>query len=71
MTGPSYTDPETQGIIPRMVKSVFNKIENASEDIEFTVKVSMVEIYNERIKVTLSFHKIGLTRPNQSKFENS
>lgn len=41
---------EMQGIIPRMVRTVFNRIETASEAIEFTVKVAMVEIYMERIK---------------------
>ena len=43
-------DIELQGIIPRMVRTVFNRIEHASEDIMFSVHVSMVEIYNERIK---------------------
>ena len=33
-----------------MVRTVFNRIETASESIEFTVKVSMIEIYMERIK---------------------
>jgi kinesin family member 5 len=39
-----------QGIVPRMVRTVFNRIDTASENIEFTVKVSMLEIYMERIK---------------------
>ena len=39
-----------KGIIPRMVRTVFNRIETASENIEFTVKVSMMEIYMERIR---------------------
>ena len=43
-------DVENQGIIPRMVRTVFNRIETASENVEFSVKVSMCEIYNERIK---------------------
>ena len=50
MMGPSITDVEMMGIIPRMVRTVFNRIENASEHIEFQVKVSCCEIYNERIK---------------------
>ena len=50
MQGPSMDDIELQGIIPRMVRTVFNRIENADENIEFTVKVSMCEIYNEKIK---------------------
>jgi len=49
MTGPNIEDIEMQGIIPRMVRTVFTRIENASEDVTFTVTVSMVEIYMERI----------------------
>lgn len=41
------------GIIPRMVRTVFNRIETANENIEFTVKVSMMEIYMEKIRVRL------------------
>ena len=33
-----------------MVRTVFNRIETASEAIEFSVKVSMVEIYMEKIR---------------------
>jgi len=43
-----------------MVKTVFGKIENASEDIEFTVKVSMIEIYMERVKDLLDPMKTNL-----------
>ena len=53
MQGPDLSaieDVENQGIIPRMVRTVFNRIETASENVEFSVKVSMCEIYNERIK---------------------
>lgn len=50
MQGPDIDDIEMQGIIPRMVRTVFSRIENADENIEFTVKVSMCEIYNEKIK---------------------
>ena len=60
MVGPSIEDPERQGIIPRMVKTVFEKIENASEDIEFTVKISMIEIYMEKIKDLLDPTKTNL-----------
>ena len=49
MQGPDL-NVEEQGIIPRMVRTIFNRIDTASEDIEFTVKVAMAEIYNERIK---------------------
>lgn len=63
MTGPSISnieDVEMQGIIPRMVRTVFTRIENASEDIVFNVTVSMVEIYNERIKDLLDPSKDNL-----------
>ena len=43
-----------------MVKTVFERIENASENIDFTVKVSMVEIYMERIKDLFDPSKINL-----------
>lgn len=43
-----------------MVKTVFEKIEGASEDIEFTVKVSMIEIYMEKLKDLLDPSKTNL-----------
>lgn len=50
MQGPDIEDLELQGIVPRMVRTVFNRIDNSSENIEFTVKVSMMEIYMEKIR---------------------
>lgn len=49
MQGPDIEDFEMQGIIPRMVRTVFARIETAGEHLEFTVKISMIEIYMERI----------------------
>lgn len=49
MTGPDVESEELRGIIPRMVSHIFKTIEMAPEDIEFTVKVSMIEIYMEKI----------------------
>jgi kinesin family protein 5 len=60
MQGPDIENLEMQGIIPRMVRTVFNQIETASENIEFTVKVSMVEIYCERVKDLLEPSKDNL-----------
>lgn len=37
-----------------MVKTVFNKIESSAENFEFTVKVSMLEIYLENVKDLLN-----------------
>lgn len=60
MQGPDIEDLELQGIVPRMVRTVFNRIENMSENIEFTVKVSMAEIYMEQIKDLLDPTKVNL-----------
>jgi kinesin family protein 5 len=60
MQGPDINDIEKQGIIPRMVRTVFSRIENAPENIEFMVKVAMAEIYNERIKDLLDPTKDNL-----------
>jgi kinesin family member 5 len=60
MQGPSIDDVEMQGIIPRMVRTVFNRIETANENMEFSVKVSMCEIYNEKIKDLLDPRKDNL-----------
>jgi len=47
-------DPNLTGIVPRMVKTLFDRMNAASESIEFTVKVSMLEIYCENIKDLLN-----------------
>ena len=60
MTGPDIDHEEDMGIIPRMVRHIFSKIEKSSEDIEFTVKVSMVEIYLEKIRDLLDPKKFNL-----------
>jgi len=60
MQGPNIEDLEMQGIIPRMVRTVFSRIENAGEHLEFTVKISMIEIYMEKIKDLLDPKKDNL-----------
>lgn len=35
MTGSNIDNIETQGIIPRMIRTVFNRIDTASDAIEF------------------------------------
>ena len=54
MVGPDIDDVENQGIIPSVVRTVFNRIETSPENMEFTVSVSMCEIYNEKIKDLLN-----------------
>lgn len=43
-------NPEKEGIIPRMIRHLFNFIVNSSSDTEYIVKVSMIEIYMEKVK---------------------
>lgn len=42
------------GIIPRVMNRIFEMIEQSSETLEFSIKVSMLEIYNERIQDLLN-----------------
>lgn len=42
------------GMIPRIVSSVFNRIEDAPDTTEFTIRVSYLEIYMERVRDLLS-----------------
>lgn len=48
------------GLIPRLVVALFENIFKCSEDIEFLVKVSYVEIYMERIRDLLDISKDNL-----------
>lgn len=52
--GPDEITPETAGLIPRITSLIFDTISNTLENIEFLIKVSMVEIYMEKIKVRCS-----------------
>ncbi|VVT46768.1 uncharacterized protein SAPINGB_P001377 [Magnusiomyces paraingens] len=56
MMGPnnSIDDSELRGAIPRIVDRIFDLIIESSEDIEYTVKVSYMEIYMERIRDLLN-----------------
>jgi kinesin family protein 5 len=60
MQGPDIEDLEMQGIIPRMVRTIFARIETAGEQMEFTVKISMIEIYMEKIRDLLDPSKDNL-----------
>ena len=49
MLGPNITDEAERGMIPRMVSHIFEEIANAPQEMEFQVKVSMIEIYMEKV----------------------
>ena len=43
-------DIDVKGIIPRIVDTLFERIDSAGSKIEFTIKSGMIEIYNEKLK---------------------
>lgn len=50
MMGSSIDDDVGQGVIPRIVKQIFASIMSSPSTIEYTVRVSYMEIYMERIR---------------------
>jgi hypothetical protein len=44
--GPNYRDEHLAGILPRLIKDIFVRIERSPKNIETKMKISMVEIYN-------------------------
>jgi kinesin family protein 5 len=50
MMGADIDDENTKGIIPRIIEQIFTSINDAPSNIEFTVKVSYMEIYMERVR---------------------
>uniref|UniRef100_A0AAF5DHU6 Kinesin-like protein n=1 Tax=Strongyloides stercoralis TaxID=6248 RepID=A0AAF5DHU6_STRER len=54
-------DNEKQGIIPRIINDIFTHIYNMDEpDLEFVLKVSYFEIYNEKIRDLFDVSKTNL-----------
>ena len=60
MMGADIEDPEAKGIIPRIVEQIFDRIMQSDGSIEFTVKVSYMEIYMEKIRDLLVPHNDNL-----------
>ena len=47
-------DEHLRGVIPRMVSTIFSGIESAATTVEFALRVSMIEVYQERIRDLLT-----------------
>lgn len=58
--GKDLHDEQHRGIIPRVMDEVFDLIDECDENVEFKIKVSMLEIYNEKIKDLLDPTKNNL-----------
>ncbi|TKA34281.1 Kinesin heavy chain [Salinomyces thailandicus] len=50
MMGADIANDDSKGIIPRIVEQIFDSIMRSDGSIEFTVKVSYMEIYMEKIR---------------------
>lgn len=61
-------DPSQEGIIPRIVKDIFDHINKTDDHIEFQVKVSYYEIYMEKVRDLLDPTKVNLSvRENKNR----
>ena len=60
MMGPDIADPAQRGIIPRAAAHIFSAAEEQSGAIEWTVKCSILEIYNEKVQDLLSVENTNL-----------
>ena len=54
MQGADIYDRKLKGIIPRMIKTIFDFIEETDDKVEFTMRVGYCEIYLEKIKDLLN-----------------
>ena len=50
MEGPDVDDADIQGMIPRCIQTIFDAIDSADEHSTFSIEVSYVEIYLEKIR---------------------
>ena len=60
MMGTDIDNDEGRGVIPRIVEQIFASILSSPETIEYTVRVSYMEIYMERIRDLLAPHNDNL-----------
>lgn len=54
MMGADIEDPELKGLVPRITQQIFASIAASDANVEYTVKVSYMEIYMERIRDLLA-----------------
>jgi kinesin family protein 5 len=54
LQGADIGDEKTKGIIPRIISQIFDSIMAAPSNVEFTVKVSYMEIYMEKVRDLLN-----------------
>lgn len=47
--GPNHHDPDFRGLIPRTIEGLFEGIAESDTNVEYIVKCSYIEIYNEKL----------------------
>ncbi len=60
MQGPDLLDETNRGLTPRIIDAVFDHLEAADPALEFSLKISYVEIYMEKIRDLLNVSKANL-----------
>ncbi|CAD8161308.1 unnamed protein product [Paramecium pentaurelia] len=60
MEGPDNPNERTKGLIPRVMTELFDVVHSKSDDLIYIVKVSFLEIYNEKIMDLLDTNKTNL-----------
>jgi kinesin family protein 5 len=54
MMGSDIDDKDQKGITPRITEQIFEEIIHSSSNVEYMVKCSFMEIYQERIRDLLA-----------------
>ena len=64
------TDSSGRGLVPRVIAGIFDHIEESSDMMQFDIKVSYIEIYNEKVRCLLSSDKTALKVRQRSNGEH-
>jgi len=60
MLGPDIIDDVDAGVLPRAIRAIFQGVHESPESMSFTVRISCVEIYMERIRDLLDMQSQSL-----------
>lgn len=58
--GPDIDDAQQKGLIPRLVESIFSRIAQSPDHIEFRLKLSFIEIYMEKLRDLIDVNRTDL-----------
>jgi kinesin family protein 5 len=58
--GPDIDDAQQKGLIPRLVESIFSRIAQSPDYIEFRLKLSFIEIYMEKLRDLIDVNRTDL-----------